>query len=453
MGKIKFIASETQGRAWHLLTDKTTDFVGFGGAAGGGKSWLGCYWITIMCVQYAGTGWFIGRKELSALRKTTLLTLLKVLEECGFIPDKDYKYNQQQNVINWRNGSTIFLIDTAFQPSDPLYTRLGGLEVTGGFVDESAETDHTAIDILWSRCGRRKNAEYGLPAKFLETFNPAKTHVYTRYYKPWKEGKLPDNYAFIRSLAKDNPSPDIEKYIEGILRSGSKTTIERLIHGNFEYDDDPAALMTYDAICDVFKNTHVPGGAKYVTADIARLGGDRIVIIRWDGYRGKVQAYDREKLNVTTERIEKARVTLGCGKSSVIVDSDGLGSGVEDFGGFRGFHNGSRPMADPKHPIGLDGKRQVENYDNLKSQCSFRMAEIVNAAGLYLEVEDWMRPLIIQEMEQVKQKDMDNDQKKGLVPKDKIKEIIGRSPDFWDAIMMRIYFDLKPKFVSVAQAV
>ena len=43
-----------------------------------------------------------------------------------------------------------------------------------------------------------------------------------------------------------------------------------------------------------------------------------------------------------------------------------------------------------------------------------------------------------------------SDLKKGLMPKDKIKEAIGRSPDFWDAILMRIWFELKPKFMVTA---
>ena len=35
--------------------------------------------------------------------------------------------------------------------------------------------------------------------------------------------------------------------------------------------------------------------------------------------------------------------------------------------------------------------------------------------------------------------------KKGVVPKDKVKEMLGRSPDFADTIMMREWFELKPK--------
>ena len=110
-------------------------------------------------------------------------------------------------------------------------------------------------------------------------------------------------------------------------------------------------------------------------------------------------------------------------------------------------------MADPKKPTDANGKPVVENFDNLKSQCGFRMAELINSNQIYLEAPEEMQPLIIEEFEQVKQKALDSDLKKGLMPKDKIKEAIGRSPDFWDAILMRIYFELKPKFVMTADSV
>ena len=58
-----------------------------------------------------------------------------------------------------------------------------------------------------------------------------------------------------------------------------------------------------------------------------------------------------------------------------------------------------------------------------------------------------IQTLINRLQEQVKQKALDSDMKKGVVPKDKVKELIGRSSDFADCIMMREYFELKPKRV------
>jgi hypothetical protein len=91
-----------------------------------------------------------------------------------------------------------------------------------------------------------------------------------------------------------------------------------------------------------------------------------------------------------------------------------------------------------------------ENYDNLKSQCYYRLADRVNANGIYLSFDDTnVKDWVIQELEQVKQKKLDSDLKKGVIPKEQVKELIGRSPDFADAIMMREWFELMPKFTPI----
>src|SRR5690349_21816397 len=92
--EINFQPSAKQWEAYCFLTDVTTNFIGYGGAAYSGKSYLLCYWITTMCIGYPGTAWGIGRKELSVLKKTTLKTLFKVFTECNIKADIDYRYNQ-----------------------------------------------------------------------------------------------------------------------------------------------------------------------------------------------------------------------------------------------------------------------------------------------------------------------------------------------------------------------
>lgn len=437
-------------RAW--VDPEITDIV-YGGAKGGAKSFTGCKLIFHDALVYPETHYFIARKKLNDLRKFTMPSIHECFNDWGIDVTRYTRFNGMDNYYEMvKSKSKVFLLEAKFLPGDPYYQRFGSMQMTRGWIEEAGEFEEAAKSNLQASIGRWKNDTYGLSPKLLQTCNPAKNYLYRDYYKPFKSKTLDHWKAFIQALPQDNRMLSAD-YILNLERTLSKNEKERLLKGNWEFESDPAALIDYQKACEVFTNTHVPSGRRCVTADIARLGGDRIVIIEWDGLRGKVTALQREKLTVSTTAIDAARSRLGVGKFDVIVDSDGMGSGVEDFGGFKGFVNNSRPLADPKKPFDASGKPIVENFDNLKSQCGFRMAEIINNNGLYLECEEWMVPLIIEEFEQVKQKLLDSDMKKGLMSKDKIKEAIGRSPDFWDAILMRMWFELKPKFVLTATKV
>jgi phage terminase large subunit len=453
--EINFRPYPKQELAYNYLMDNTTRFVGYGGAGNGGKTYLMAYWITLMCIAYPGTGWGLCRKNITKLKATTLLTLFKVFRECNIQDERDYKYRQHPDIITFNNGSQIFLIDLQYNPSDPLFTDLGGYELTGAAIDESVELIPTAITMLNTRINRRLNAKFKLKGKLLETFNPAKNHVYTRYYRPFIKNELKPEYKFIKALPTDNLSDGVQDWIDGIMAENDQTTIQRLIYGNFEYDDDPAALIKHDKIVDCFSNLHVPSGKGFITCDLARLGGDRIVIVEWYGWRGFIRAFKKQGLDVTSADIEKIRQRMQIGVSEVLVDEDGMGGGVVDFMKYKGFVNNSRPLPAPEG--GFDattGKKVPENYDNLKSQCSYRLANRINNNGLYLQCEnEEIKELVVQELGQIKQKKMDSDAKKSILPKDKVKEFLGRSPDFADALMMREWFELKPQFVVTADSI
>jgi hypothetical protein len=213
---------------------------------------------------------------------------------------------------------------------------------------------------------------------------------------------------------------------------------ERLLYGNWEYDDDPSSLIDYERILDCFTNDFKSlEGQKYITADVARLGSDRIVIGLWNGFRVKIYSFSKERLDKTGEFIENIRKQNSIPKSNVLCDEDGVGGGLVDFMKYKGFVNNSVPLVNPM-------TNEPENYSNLKSQCYFRLAQRINDGGLFIECDESVKALIIEELEQVKQYNMDKDVKKQVVPKDKVKLVLGRSPDFSDMLMMREYFELQP---------
>lgn len=431
-----------QTKALDILEDNETTELLFGGGAGGGKSALGCYWQIKKRLKYPGTRGLIGRSKLKVLKDTTLKTFKEIAKIQGLIQGIHYKITsshdlENPNCIVFFNGSLIYLRDLFLYPSDPEFDDLGSLEITDAFIDEANQIVEKAKGIVKSRI-RFKLDENNIIPKILLTCNPAKNWTYRQFYKPNKQGTIPKYRKFIQSLLTDNKY--ISKHYKENLLTLSKNSKERLLHGNWEYDDDPAALIDADAIIDYFNPNHIiKGDKKYLTIDVARKGKDKTVYRVWEGWL----CTHRYELAIgkITEAVEKAKQIQrnhGISNTRTLADEDGVGGGFVDFLGCKGFVNNSVPL---KERIGDEIK--TPNYSNLKSQCSIRMAEKIQAreTGEICKEQDII-DIVSEEMEQVKQKDIDKDGKLSIIPKEDMKESLGRSPDDWDSIMMRYWFTL-----------
>lgn len=382
----------------------------------------------------------IGRAVLKTLKETTLVSFFQIAKMQGLEANKHYKYNGQSSQIEFPNGSTILLKDLFAYPSDPNFDELGSLEITDAFIDEANQVDDKARNIIKSRI-RFQLDQNNLVPKILYTCNPAKNWTYSEFYKPEQEGTISKNKKFITSLIDDNPF--ISKHYKENLLTLDSVSKERLLFGNWEYLDDPAQLIDYDKILDSFSNTFVPIGDSYITCDVARFGNDSTVIGIWSGFRVRFYQFNGKSVVEVAELIKNFATEHKVPTSNIVCDEDGVGGGVVDILRCKGFVNNSSPLVNPV-------TRQKENFDNLKSQCYFKLADMINKAELYIQADGKQKQTIIQELEQVKQKSVDNDMKKGVIPKDKVKAAIGRSPDFSDCLAMRMFFEYSPRFqVSV----
>lgn len=431
-----------QTKALDLLQDEKTTELLFGGGAGGGKSAFGCYWQLKRRLKYPGTRGLIGRSKLKVLKDTTLKTFIEVAKMQGIRQGEHYKITsshdkENPNCIVFFNGSLIYLRDLFLYPSDKEFDDLGSLEITDAFIDECNQIVEKAKGVVKSRI-RFKLDENDLIPKLLLTCNPAKNWTYRQFYKPSIANKLPNYRAFIQSLLSDNPN--ISRHYKENLLTLSKNSMERLLYGNWAYDDDPSVLIDADAITDYFNPNHIKKGKdKYLTIDVARKGKDKTVFRVWEGwlctYRYEI---DKSLLTVAVEKGKQIQQKHGISNSSTVADEDGVGGGFVDFLGCKGFVNNSSPLKEV-----IAGKMISPNYANLKAQCSIRMANKIQLkeAGEICKEQDVI-DITSEEMEQVKQKDIDKDSKLNIVAKDEVKEKIGRSPDEWDSIMMRYYFEL-----------
>lgn len=417
--------------ALEYLTDNETTEVLYGGAAGGGKSYLGCAYIIWLCTKYDGIRCLIGRSKLDNLKKTTLNTFFDICTEWDIQANTHYKYNAQTNVITFFNGSEVILKDLFQYPSDKNFDSLGSLELTTAFIDECNQITEKAKQIVSSRI-RYKLDHYGLIPKLLMTCNPSKQWVYTNFYKPHKENRLPNYRKFIQSLATDNRH--ISKHYKEQLQKLDEISKQRLLYGNWEYDDSEDKLINYNAILGAFELDSIAGGDKYITADIARYGKDKTVIIYWNGLRAEqFKVLDVNSVTEAAQEIRTIQQNNGVSLQNIIVDDDGVGGGVKDILRCKGFVNNSKALKN-------------ENYINLKTQCYYALSNAFNKSSIYINCTNIAyKNNIIQELEQVRRKNFDKDAKLQLVSKEEVKNIIGRSPDFSDALAMRMYYELKPQ--------
>ena len=275
--------------------------------------------------------------------------------------------------------------------------------------------------------------------------------AYGEFHKPWREGTLLDDRAFIQALVTDNPHIS-KHYTESFKRLKDPALRERLLNGNWEYDDDPNALFETDALHDLFtKPVSGEGEERYITCDAARLGRDKCVIMVWRGWTAiHITAYGTSRLTQTEAEIERLLTVYGIPRSHVVVDEEGVGGGILDhLEGTKGFVEGSSPIQDKVREQEAQQPGYRVNYMNLRAQSYYTLAEIVREHKLAIPCADQdQQETIIEELEQFKGRDVEKYGKLKIVPKDEIKQNIGRSPDFADAISMRCWFEIQPSPVE-----
>ncbi len=442
--------SEKQTKAWNLLFDNITTELFFGGGAGGGKTRLLAMFAISMCLKYKGIRGLIGRKQLKRLKETTLKTFWEVCRDWGLKLGVHLNYNEQSGIITFINGSEILLVDLAHQPSDPEYDDLGSLELTFVCVDEAPQITFKCWSVLNSRLRYRLD-EYGLIPKAFATGNPTNKWPKSEFYIPYKLKKLPPEKAFIQALENENPF-NSKHYRKQLERMRDKNTRERLLYGNWDYNDDPSVLFENDDIQDLFTN-EVKGKELFISGDVSRKGRDKMPIGVWEGLTLiKVFVIPLEIRKSTKKSAEfimniahKYRVRF----SRIILDEDGIGGGVLDnIPQAKGFLNNGSPILSRREKTLKKRGDFVNNYGNLKAQCYFKVEELIRLGNIAIDENAFpdveSKNDFIEEMGQIKQRDADKDGKVYIIKKEDIIKNLGRSPDYSDMFMMRMYFELKP---------
>jgi hypothetical protein len=214
----------------------------------------------------------------------------------------------------------------------------------------------------------------------------------------------------------------------------------------------PDALFQYKAIKSMFSNYIPEKNEHYISCDVALFGSDLAVIwVRKWLSLVKWYIFSTSSGETIRNTIESERKSLYIAKNAVVIDADWVGWGVADEE-YTWFHNNWPTI-------------EKENYANLKTQCSYKLAEMVNQNKVSLKdcvrYVDWeqrqsirkggkdldIQECILRELSCIRRDKIDSEGKLKINSKAEQKAIVWRSPDFADMIMMRVYFELWQKYL------
>lgn len=452
--ELKVSLHEKQKIAFNYLLDDTTEEVLFGGAARWGKSFMWATWLLTQAFSKPWSSWLMGRTVLKELYNTTLRSFwsaLKEMEKLNGVALRDIVvFNEKRGTLYFKeNDVIIYLIDLSYQPSDPEYNRIGSLELTWAFIDEAQQVHPKAISVLAARFSllsqsdKDGNVLWRTKKKCLYTCNPDKGWVYKDFYKPWKDWVLPYNKQFIPSLVTDNskiPEVDRDNYVRSLKEKENidPISVQRLLYGNFDYDETEWRLFDYDALNDLFTNPKYDWKKRYITCDVARWGKDTTVIYIWEGYNLVQCITHSQKNDFTESKLKELAQHYKIPMSQVLVDENGVGWGIVDNLKCRGFIGNRSAVS----PMAAKYRKELNrNYHDLRCQCYMMLSSTINNRRMSIS-DVSIKQEIIEELDLMCQINMDKDWKIEITSKLTMKEKLGRSPDKTDWIMMRSWFDL-----------
>lgn len=195
--RVLFQPFEKQEYFLKKVFDPQYSFLAYGGAAGGGKTFISLGILIMFCRFYPGSRWAVMRKSLSEIKLNTLPSFWKICPT-NFVT----QWNKSEFTCLFKNGSQIIFKGENIDV-DPELQWMDGLEVNGFLLEQAEELDAKTYDKCKLRAGRHV-IDPMPPIKILLTLNPSLSWPRDLIYKPYIEDKLEPPYCYVPAYMPDN---------------------------------------------------------------------------------------------------------------------------------------------------------------------------------------------------------------------------------------------------------
>lgn len=390
----------------------------FGGAMGGGKSWFLCAEAIKQAMKYNGNRLVIVRKELSVLRRTTLITFQSIC------PKEIIKnFNQTTLEVTFINGSVLTFLDANIS-KDPLLQKIKGLEIGWFGIDEANEVSVEVYNLLKTRL------RWILPNK----------------QKPQYEGRLtsnPETCWLIPTFIQSNNENEI--YIQSLTTDNFDENSEYVVNLKEAFKDNPNLLRKYlyadwslvDTINQLIPSEAILKSAERIKqdydcismgVDVARYGDDKTVFtILKNGNIELIESHPQTSITETITRTIQLINDYSIDAGYVGIDSVGIGAGVVDGLIAQNYH--VTELQGGSKPIETDFEEAFKPF-NLRSQMYYELRrDLIN--GQLGNINDEALKLELQAIKY----EIYADRTVKVASKESIKKLLGRSPDFADSLV------------------
>ena len=414
-----------QAIAYEALINDTTRAILYGGSKGGGKSYLLCWWAYLWSLHICKTYGilpsdrptplgFLGRKQSIDFKKTTLETWLRV------IPPTTYEIKRQDGEIVLFNGACKLFFGGL--DSQETINKFNSAEFAFFALDQAEETNREDVAVLRGALRLTINGKQP-PYKELYTANPSDC---------WLKEDFVDhnlkNHVYIPALPSDNP----------YLPTNYIDTLEQA------FRHSPALLRAYrDGDWSALKATN----HLISTEDLNKLQGIhihsakdyRIVICDPATTHDECVIYCMHNNKIIDQQILQGandpmaiagHLVIMANKHNVLdIGGDSIGLGgpifarVDEFKLYR------------VHYINSAKSSIQDQFDNTRAEIYWTlMQKIIDKQIPYPEDEELRRQLINTTYEVI-----GSNGSIRITKKDKIKGVIGCSPDRADAFAMGVW--------------
>jgi hypothetical protein len=222
-----FKPQPAQERFIEAVFSRQHTFLTYGGAMGGGKSYVSIAILLMLCRFYPQSKWCIIRESLPTIKRTTLETFKRL------VPSSFIKHIDNTNlIITFKNDSRIMFMAEDYA-NDKDFDRFKGLEVNGFLLEQIEELQEGLLDVCFIRAGR-----WDIPNKpkpiILATVNPTNNWVKDKIYKPAMLDQLPSGWYYQKATIEDNEKLSGDAEYMAQLGNMEAMTYQRHIMGDWD---------------------------------------------------------------------------------------------------------------------------------------------------------------------------------------------------------------------------